>query len=184
MRLFRTRLFMLVFTLSAILGLTACGGGDDNTKYQPPADATVGAKAGNIAPDFDLKNLEGGNLKLSSLRGKIVIIDFWDTWCPPCRRALPALQALADEYADDLVVVGVAFGRDGEAKVRSYVKENNLTFPMVLTDPQFQVVQDFGNFQGIPTTFLVDRRGIIVKQWSGGHTRAEYEAAVKEVLGQ
>lgn len=180
---FRGRFLTLAFALTAILALAACSGGGDSADHQPPADTAVGAKVGNAAPDFNLKSLEGGTVQLSSLRGKAVIVDFWDTWCPPCRRALPALQAVADEYSDDLVVVGVAFGRDGEAKVRSYVEQNNLTFPMVMADPEFQVVKDFGNFQSIPTTFLVDRNGLIAKHWTGGHSRQEYESAVKEVLG-
>src|SRR5210317_2298758 len=85
-----------------------------NSSAQP--DLVVGAKKGNLAPNFNLKKIDGGNLELSSLKGKAVLIDFWDTWCPPCRRALPHLQEISDTYAGDLVVVGVAMGRDGEQK--------------------------------------------------------------------
>jgi peroxiredoxin len=158
--------------------VAASEAGPDN-----PTGAVVGGNKGNLAPNFNLKNIAGGQLALSSLRGKAVLVDFWDTWCPPCRKALPALDAISQAYPDDLVVVGVAFGRDGEEKVRQYVAQNNLTFPMVLTDENFQVAKDFGGVQSIPTTFLIDRNGLIVEKWVGGHSREVYEAGVKKVLG-
>jgi len=164
--------------------------GEDGTKAGPATGTgassglVVGARIGNLAPDFQLKRLAGGNLKLSSLRGKIVILDFWDTWCPPCRRALPHLQELSQTYAGDLVVVGVAMGRDGEAKVRSYIKENGLTFEFVLADaPQYQVMRDFGGIRSIPTTFLLDRDGVIKNIWTGAMPKAEYEKGVRQLLG-
>lgn len=171
----------LMLTAFSLMALAACNG--DSKDHNPPADAVLGGEVGNLAPEFELKNLAGGTLSLSSLKGKAVIIDFWDTWCPPCRKALPSLEAVANTYPEDLVVIGVAFGREGEDNVRKYVQKNNLTFPMVLADPEFEVVKDFGNFQSIPTTFLVDQRGVIVKKWVGGHSREEYEEAVKSVLG-
>ena len=143
----------------------------------------IGGNKGDLAPEFDLKNIAGGQLVLSSLRGKAVIIDFWDTWCPPCKKALPGLEAISQAYPNDLVVVGIAFGRDGEAKVRQYVTQNKLTFPMVMSDADYKVAKDFGGVQSIPTTFLVDRNGVIVEKWVGGHSRQEYEDAVKKVLG-
>lgn len=144
----------------------------------------VGARQGNLAPDFNLKRIDGGTLELSSLKGKAVLIDFWDTWCPPCRKAMPHLQEISETYAGDLVVVGVAMGRDGEAKVQSYVRDNGLTFEFVLADaPQYTVMRDFGGVQSIPTTFLVDREGVIRNIWTGAMPKAEYEKAVKQVLG-
>ena len=148
------------------------------------SDLVVGAAKGNLAPNFNLKKIDGGQLELSSLKGKAVLIDFWDTWCPPCRKALPHLQEISDAYAGDLVVVGVAMGRDGEDKVRAYVQDNNLTFEFVLADaPQYTVMRDFGGVQSIPTTFLVDRDGVIQNIWTGAMPKAEYEKAVRTVLG-
>ncbi len=174
----RFSLVVLVSLLSLVL--IGCGG---DKAQETQVDLPVGGEVGNLAPDFDLKNIAGGTLQLSSLRGKVVIIDFWDTWCPPCRKALPHLEAISHEYSKDVVVVGVAFGRDGEAKVKEYVSQNNLTFPMVLADPEFKVTKDFGGVQSIPTTFMVDADGVIVKKWVGGHSREEYENAVKLILG-
>lgn len=144
----------------------------------------VGPRQGNLAPNFKLQRLDGGTLELGSLKGKAVLIDFWDTWCPPCRKALPHLQEISETYSGDLVVVGVAMGRDGADKVRSYVAQNELTFEFVLADaPQYTVMRDFGGVQSIPTTFLLDREGVIHKIWTGAMPKAEYEKAVRQVLG-
>jgi len=179
----------MIALLSLVL-LSACGGGqDDQAENAADANAAtasnlvVGGAVGNLAPDFTLENIAGGTLQLSSLKGKVVIIDFWDTWCPPCRKALPSLEALSKAHQDDLVVVGVAFGREGIEKVREYVNANNLTFPMVVSDKQFQVAKDFGGVQSIPTTFVIDRNGVIVEVWVGGHSQSEYEAGYKKALG-
>jgi peroxiredoxin len=144
----------------------------------------VGSRTGDLAPDFSLQRIDGGTLDLASLKGKAVLIDFWDTWCPPCRRAMPHLQEISEAYAGDLVVIGVAMGRDGEEKVRSYVKNNGLTFEFVLADaPNYTVLRDYGGVQSIPTTFLVDRQGVIRNVWTGALPKAEYEKAVRSVLG-
>ncbi len=186
------KISLSMMALFSLVLLSACGGGQDD-QAQPAADAehsaaetsglVVGGAVGNLAPDFNLENIAGGQLQLSSLRGKVVIIDFWDTWCPPCRKALPSLEAVSKAHPDDLVVVGVAFGRDGLEKVREYVAANNLTFPMVVSDKKFQVAKDFGGVQSIPTTFVIDKNGVIVEVWVGGHSQAEYEAGYKKALG-
>ena len=157
------------------------GSGKSGTDH---AGLVIGPLKGNLAPNFNLKRIAGGSLELDSLKGKAVLIDFWDTWCPPCRRALPHLQEISEAYAGDLVVVGVAMGRDGEAKVRSYIKDNGLTFEFVLADaPNYTVMRDFGGVQSIPTTFLLNRDGVIQNIWTGAMPKAEYEKAVRLALG-
>jgi len=157
--------------------------GSDNTASQAQAAAPAAAGKGSPAPDFTLKKIDGGELQLSSLRGKAVIVDFWDTWCPPCRKAMPHLQELSVTYSDDLVIVGVALGREGEAKVRSFVQNHGITFEMVMFNNDQKLIDSFGGIQSIPTTFLIDADGIIREKWVGGYDKAEYERAIKLVLG-
>ena len=183
------KIFLSMLIVFSLVLISACGGKDEEGKSAAEAPAAetaglvIGAEVGNLAPDFHLENIAGGQLQLSSLKGKAVIIDFWDTWCPPCREALPSLEAVSKKYADDLVVVGVAFNREGIEKVRQYVSSNNLTFPMVVADKEYKVAKDFGGVQSIPTTFVLDRNGVITDVWVGGHSQAEYEAGVKKALG-
>lgn len=182
---------MALLTSALLLGLmvfSGCGdktaddGGtaDTGTAGGTAAVIGAGARVGGPVPDFQLKRIDGGTLQLSSLEGKAVLVDFWDTWCPPCRAAMPHLQEISTTYADDLVVVGVAFGRQGEAAVAKFVKDNGLTFEFVLADQK--VITDFGGLDSIPTTFLVDRNGVVVKKWVGGQSKSAYESAVKAVV--
>ena len=185
----------VLFTSMIILALgmfavSGCGDnsnngetGSDNTATETQAAAPVAAGKGSPAPDFTLKKIDGGELTLSSLRGKAVIVDFWDTWCPPCRKAMPHLQALSETYSDDLVVVGVALGRKGEEAVRSYTKDHGLTFEMVMFNNDQKLIDSFGGIQSIPTTFLIDADGIIQEKWVGGYDKATYEKAIKAVIG-
>lgn len=153
------------------------------TSAPAEAAAVVAVGKGHPAPDFNLNKINGGQLQLSSLRGKIVLVDFWDTWCPPCRKALPHLQELSETYSDDVVVVGVALGKEGAEKVRTYTKDNGLTFEMVLFNNDMKLVADFGGVEAIPTTFLIDADGIIREKWEGGLSKATYEAGIKSLLG-
>ena len=174
--------------LVGMLAVSGCGsdsesGASDSDNAGNQTQAAAPAGKGSPAPDFTLKKVGGGELQLSSLRGKAVIVDFWDTWCPPCRKAMPHLQELSVTYSDDLVVVGVALGREGEAKVRSFVQNFGITFEMVMFNNDQKLINSFGGIQSIPTTFLIDGEGIIREKWVGGVGKAEYERAIKAVLG-
>ena len=180
---------MMILALG-MLTISGCGSdsengesGSGNTDSQAQATAPAAAGKGSPAPDFTLKKIDGGELQLSSLRGKAVIVDFWDTWCPPCRKAMPHLQELSVTYSDDLVIVGVALGREGEAKVRSFVQNHGITFEMVMFNNDQKLIDSFGGIQSIPTTFLIDSDGIIREKWVGGLSKAEYERGIKAVLG-
>lgn len=178
----RVSALLLIFILAG----AGCGGDDRSvegtTTVTTGAEAT-GSASGDTAPDFDLERIDGGRLRLSDLRGKAVIVDFWDTWCPPCRKALPHLQELSVEYGKDLEVVGVAIGRNGKAAVAEFVKTHGLTFTNVLIDQKYETAQAFGGVQSIPTTFLIDASGVIRKVWVGYNDKTAYEVEIKKVIG-
>ena len=170
--------FVLVLLLGFFLG---CGAADDDKALGQAGGSTgIGTGRGQQAPAFRLTTLDGDNLDLASLEGKAVLLDFWDTWCPPCRKALPHLQELSVEHAGDLVVVGIALGQEGEAKVRSFVAQNGLTFPFAVGSQEV-----FENYRvsNLPTTFLLDRSGKVRKHWVGGYPKSEYDNAIKQVIG-
>ncbi|MBU8869479.1 MAG: TlpA family protein disulfide reductase [Gemmatimonadales bacterium] len=181
-------LVLAVSFLTALLLFSGCGNdkAEEKADSAPKSTSTAaiaqgpGARVGGQVPDFNLNLIDGGTLQLSSLRGKAVLLDFWDTWCPPCRAAMPHLEEISTTYQDDLVVVGIAFGRQGQEAVVKFVKDYGLTFEFVMADEK--IATDFGGLQSIPTTFLVDENGIIVKKWVGGQSKAAYEDAVKAVL--
>lgn len=124
--------------------------------------------SGFAAPDFELETLSGDRLRLSDLRGKVVVVNLWATWCPPCRAEMPALQQLYEAHLEDgLVVVAVnATDQDSAAAARSFVAEHGLTFPVAL-DPQGEASRAYA-LQAMPSTFVVDREGVIREVLIGG----------------
>ena len=121
---------------------------------------------GQIAPDFKLKDLQGNQVQLSALKGKIVLLDFWATWCGPCRMEIPMLQNLSKKLADkDLVVIGIN-ALEPEETVRHFVAKNKLTYPVVLTEPDPTVLQVY-NVHAYPTAILIDRDGVIASYRMG-----------------
>ncbi|HRU39833.1 MAG TPA: TlpA disulfide reductase family protein [Candidatus Goldiibacteriota bacterium] len=126
------------------------------------------------APDFDLKDINGKSLKLSDYRGKVVILDFWATWCPPCKAEIPSFIELHKEYKGDLVVIGLALEND-LAKVKTFYMRNNMNYPVALS-PQ-DIPLQYGGIQGIPTTFIIDREGNIRDRYVGFRPKTMFEEA-------
>jgi peroxiredoxin len=140
--------------------------------------------AGKMAPDFKLKNLEGEIISLSSLRGKVVFLNVWATWCGPCREEMPSIQALYDEFGKnpDFVVLAVSEDSNGRGPVDSYVRGNALRFN-VLLDPE-NLVGDAYDVSGIPETFIIDRTGRIVAHHVGPYdwSKPEMRDALRELI--
>lgn len=111
---------------------------------------------GQPAPDFALRDLDGAVVKLSDLRGKVVWINFWATWCRPCKKELPDIQALSDEYPDDLAVLAINWQESAE-DARAYFEDNGLTI-RVLLDRNGGVFNQY-RLQGLPDSFFIDRAG-------------------------
>lgn len=119
-----------------------------------------------MAPDFALKNLNGETQRLSDLRGKVVIVNFWATWCPPCRAEMPSMQrAWVDMQDKDVVMLAVHVGGN-EDKIWSFVGDYELDFP-VLIDAKSEVA-DAWPMKGLPSTFIVDPDGRIAYRAIGG----------------
>ncbi len=127
-------------------------------------DPAVGAGVGRIAPDFTLPALDGSEFRLSALRGKPVVLNFWATWCGPCQNELPAIQKAAEHFGDDVVFVGVDQGEKAEV-VQSFVDKLGLTFTIPM-DADGAIGYNYG-VQGLPTTFFIDRNGVVQSLWMG-----------------
>ncbi len=148
-------------------GLAASAGG------LPPAPAV-----GHPAPDFTLRTAAGEPLTLSQLRGTPVVLNFWATWCPPCRSELPELDAASKKYAGQIAIAGVNQAEPPEA-VQSFAREMDLTFPIPL-DTQSQVSRDYG-VRSLPTTFFIDRQGIIRQIQIGPVTEATLTQLLRSI---
>ncbi|MCY4455073.1 MAG: TlpA disulfide reductase family protein [Chloroflexi bacterium] len=118
-----------------------------------------------LAPDFRLTDLDGRVVMLSDFRGKTVVLNFWASWCPPCREEMPEFQALWDERgsegSDDLVVLAVNFLRDDTVgAATSFIEGNDFTFPVIFDTTRGEVATRYG-VRGLPATFFIDRNGIV-----------------------
>jgi len=131
----------------------------------PPGRQLIAAPSvGSLAPDFELEDLTGETRRLSDLRGKVTLINFWATWCAPCRLEMPTIQEKADQYPSQLAVFAVNFDESPD-QVQSFVDELDLRFA-VLLDPGAKV-QDLYRVRGYPTSFIVDQAGMVRFQHIG-----------------
>ena len=138
--------------------------------------------ATTAAPDWQLKDLDGQTVKLSDFKGKVVILNFWATWCGPCRAEVPIFKELQEKYAaQGLTVVGVS-DDTGVSDVKSYVMQTGINYPVVLGDEK--TVADYGGFTAIPTTFVIDRNGNIVTSHQGAQSKKVFESEILPLLGQ
>ena len=143
-------------------------------------EATVGVSVGQVAPDFTLTDLEGNEVTLSQYRGKVVFINFWATWCPPCRAEMPEIEAIYQEYKDkDVVVIGVDI-REVEEEVRQYVQAGGYSWTFVL-DTSGVVTADY-KIVAIPTSFFLDTEGVIRAVNIGAMTKRAMEAKLTEAM--
>jgi len=126
------------------------------------------------APDFVLKDINGKNVKLSDYRGKVVILDFWATWCPPCRKGIPDLIDLQKKYGNELAVIGISLDQANTIKdVVPFYKSYGINYPVVYGDAS--VVQKYGGIEAIPTSFVIDKKGNVVNKFVGLIPKEEYE---------
>ena len=124
---------------------------------------------GSAAPDFTLTNLEGKSVRLSDLRGRIVFLNFWATWCPPCKEEMPSIESLKVKMSgEDFSIVAVSVDGVSSGEVRAYMNNNGYTFE-VLHD-QAQKIAETYLVTGIPTTFIIDKDGIIVEVSRGSES--------------
>ena len=170
---------MKQWTILAVIAAAAVAGyfAWDRAPMKPGAIA--GSKA---APDFTLKNIDGITFTLSKeTKGKVVLLNFWATWCPPCRMEIPGFIKLYEKYrSKGLVIVGVAMDEGGAADVSPFVKSNGMNYPILVGEQS--VVESYGGITGIPTTFFIDRQGAISQKIIGAREDQFFEQEIMKLL--
>jgi len=148
----------------------------------PHLGAVVGLRSGeDIAPDFAYETLAGDTVTSSGLRGKVVLVNFWATWCPPCKVEMPLLQSMAERHAAaGLVVLGLSRDQGPASGVRAFLAERGITYPVAIVGRDAETA--FGGVRGYPTSFLLDRTGRIRHAALGPLAMLSFEPAVRRLL--
>jgi peroxiredoxin len=150
------------------------------TSASQQADPLVQASKGMTAPDFALFSPEGQEINLSDYEGQVILINWWATWCPPCKAEMPAINAFYESYQADGFVVLAVNSQEGASTVKDFIQDNGFTFP-VLLDSQGQVMDRF-HVRALPTSFIIDRHGVIQHIQTGEITSQQLEAIVEPLL--
>src|SRR4051812_34088007 len=192
------RALVLVLALGGVLVTWAAARyARDVEQRQEPSTATVAAAAGDpagteavtlrffrepkAAPAFSLKDLSGRTISPASLRGKVVIVNFWATWCGPCRAEIPDLVALQDKYKDTLQVIGISEDEAGVEVVRRFAEEHHVNYPVAMMTPEVEKL--FPGISALPTSFILDRESRIVQKHVGMLNARTTESEARHLAG-
>jgi cytochrome c biogenesis protein CcmG, thiol:disulfide interchange protein DsbE len=150
----------------------------------PQATAALGLNAGTEpAPAFTLATLDGDSISLDSLRGQVVLVNFWASWCPPCRIEMPGFERVYRARRDEgFVILGIATDPHARAAIEAFIAEHDITYPILLASPQ--VVRAYGGVKALPESFLVDRDGIVRHRVVGYFAEPALRAAVSRMLAE
>jgi thiol-disulfide isomerase/thioredoxin len=134
--------------------------------------------------NIQLPDLDGNQTRLDQFKGQVILLNFWASWCAPCRQEIPDFIALQDQYGPKgLVIVGVSLDEEGPAYLGAFARELGINYPILRAGDQITRVRDqVGGFRGIPTTLLVDRTGRVVVKYTGLAPGRTWEAQIKKVL--
>lgn len=171
----------LLFLCLAAAGLAGCKQ-HPVSPPQPKAAAIAAGEIGSRLPEFTVEDLQGRELSSADLRGKVVLIDFWATWCQPCKKEMPGYQKLLDRYGSQgFAVVGFKFDTmmDTEDPLL-FAKKIGVHYPLAVATDDLK--QEFGGIMGLPTTMLYDRQGVLRKEVIGFEYTKVFDSAVRPLL--
>ncbi|MCC7123422.1 MAG: TlpA family protein disulfide reductase [Acidobacteria bacterium] len=153
----------------------------DDADVDAPAGAACMADAKPANMDFTIKSLEGKDVKLSAYKGKVILLNFWATWCGPCKAEIPGFVELQAQYKNDLVVIGYDVD-DTADKARAFATEYKINYPILLGEGREDVQDAYGPIWGIPASFLISRDGKVCQRHMGIAPKETFEKEIKALL--
>ncbi len=171
----KNRKFILLFILSALFISSGVFNLSAQTKKTP---VKPNAKP---LPDLGLSTVTGGKWSLHEQRGRVVLLNFWATWCAPCRTEVPYLVRLASKYkADGLEVAGIAIDSENTEQINGFIKKFNVSYPILLAAPGSALSRQ----KAVPMTLLIDEKGILAKKYIGAVKESVFEKDIKALLSK
>jgi len=167
--------FLYFIALLILLGSIA------NAQPKPKSGGEIGTKA----TEFALINLVGEEVTSAQFQGKVMLLNFWATWCGPCRSEIPDFIKIYKKYQKDgLEIVGIAVSSGSTVQIQKFVDKWGINYPILTGDEKYlqDLTNKYGGIFGIPTTFLIDRQGVIREKWVGARTEKVFLAGIKKYL--
>ena len=179
--------FLIVIGMVCITGagiaLAMRSGSRQSPSGRPGPPKDIGSQERTEVPDFQVTTLDGRSLQLSSLKGKVVMVDFWATWCPPCLEELPHFKELYDQYkSKGFEMIGISLDEEGPSPVASFLRAHDVSYPVAMGDDR--LLQNFGGILGLPTTFLLDKNGRIAFRHIGYQDKQVFEKEIQQLLAE
>ncbi len=147
-----------------------------------PAKSVRFVKDPQSAPAFEVRDISGKVASAADWKGKVVIMAFWATWCPPCREEIPTFIALQEKFKDRLQIVGISEDDDPPEKVLRFAQQRGINYPIVMATPA--MIDQYGGVPALPTAFLIDTQGRVVQKHVGLTAPDDYEREIRSLLGQ
>ena len=165
------RVFVAVLLIGGLFSLTACDRSGEEDKTPTPNGGAI---------NFTLPSVDGSIVSLSDYRGKVVLVEFWATWCPTCRKMVPVLSEIHRQYSSrGVVVLGISLDREGLEVLGPFVTDHRIPYKVLLGNDT--VTMAFGGISLIPSLFIVDRSGKLVRKMTGYHSMEEIEKQLKKL---
>ena len=176
---------MFKIFISFILIYTLIGCSKNNDSGIKPVDhmetKTLDG-SNNKAPEFSLPSTEGKTIRLSDYKGKVIILDFWATWCGPCRKGIPDLIAIQKEFGKDVVVIGISLDEGTKKDVVPFMQTIGINYPIAYGT--LEVTEQYGGIDGIPTSFVINKNGEIVDKHVGLIPKSEFTDQINRLLNK
>jgi thiol-disulfide isomerase/thioredoxin len=134
-----------------------------------------------MAPAFDVQDISGQPVSKADWDGKVVLVNFWATWCPPCREEIPELLALQKQFNGQLKIIGISEDDDPAAKVLKFAQQKGIDYPIVMSTPE--LIESYGGVPALPTSFLIDTQGRVVQKHTGLYPINSYTLEIRALLG-
>jgi thiol-disulfide isomerase/thioredoxin len=167
---------LLLVLLLAAGGASACAQGTGNQ-----GNVIHFVRNPDAAPEFKLPGLDGKPLTLADSHGKVILLNFWATWCGPCRAEIPDLIALQTKYKDRLQIVGLTVDDDDAATIKKVVEQTGINYPVAMASPEVRI--QYGGIAALPTSFMLDSEGRVMQKHEGLHDPLLYELEIRALLG-
>lgn len=186
----KTKFILIAVSLAAVIGGSAILYNSLKTEYAPPEMAKAGQQNSQsvadpkkmAAPDFAVFDANGNTIRLVDFKGKPIILNFWASWCPPCRAEMPEFDKISQSLGDDVVLLMVNMtdgSRETKEKAQDYIKKEGFSFPIYF-DTKQSAASAYG-ITALPTTYFIDRNGSIVKSVRGAINAATLEAGIARI---